>query len=55
MPVMVTAEVPGQTASRISNAALLSFGVWWLGPVRNRRPSTRPLAWGWVLLESVAV
>jgi hypothetical protein len=38
----------------LANAALLAFGLGcWLGPVRNEWPSARPLAWGWVLLETV--
>ena len=43
-----------ETGFLIANVALVSFGLWcWLGPVRRGRPSARPLAWAWVILEAV--
>ena len=43
-----------ETGFLIANVALVSFGLWcWLGPIRRGRPSARPLAWAWVMLEAV--
>jgi hypothetical protein len=38
----------------IANLALVTFGLaCWLWPVRRGWPGAVPIAWGWVLLESV--
>ena len=38
----------------ILNLALVAFGVWcFLGPVRKEWPSALPLAWGWVVIETI--
>lgn len=38
----------------IANLALLAAGVWcWLWPIRRGWPVAVPLAWGWVMLETV--
>ena len=38
----------------IANLTLVTFGVLcWLGPVRRGRPGAVPIAWGWVVLETV--
>ena len=38
----------------VFNLALVAFGVWcFLWPVRRGWPSATPLAWGWVVIETI--
>ena len=38
----------------VLNLALVGFGVWcFLWPVRRSWPSAVPLAWGWVVIETI--
>jgi hypothetical protein len=38
----------------ILNLLLVAFGLWcWLWPVRRGWPIAVPLAWGWVVLETI--